>query len=87
MSKLELQEVPLSSAADDENDGPRSLEQLEEEALEAIDVKRMEMQLEAMEEQIAQSRPNLAVIQEYRKKVRYCLTDISVKTILLLVVP
>ncbi|KAF2348276.1 RecF/RecN/SMC N-terminal [Trinorchestia longiramus] len=73
LSKLELQEVPLSK----EGEEKQTLEELSEEQLLELDVKKMAYELELMEEQLSQARPNLAVIQEYRKKEEIYLQRVA----------
>uniref|UniRef100_A0A2P2HWI0 Structural maintenance of chromosomes protein n=1 Tax=Hirondellea gigas TaxID=1518452 RepID=A0A2P2HWI0_9CRUS len=74
LSKLELQEVPLTKEGEDNS---TTLDELSEEALQDLDVKKLEYELEMKEDQLAQCRPNLAVIQEYRKKEEIYLQRVS----------
>lgn len=73
LSKLELQEIPLSKESEEQT----TLEELTEEALQGLDVNKLEHELEMAEDQFAKSRPNLAVIQEYRKKEDIYLQRVS----------
>ncbi|KAA0200463.1 hypothetical protein HAZT_HAZT006975 [Hyalella azteca] len=72
-SRLELQEVPLAK----EGEESLTLEELTPEQLLELDIKKLEYDLEYLEENIAQSRPNLAVIQEYRKKEEIYLQRVT----------
>lgn len=42
---------------------------LEPEVLDEIDPKQLQYQVTVLDEKLAQSKPNLAVVHEYRKKV------------------
>lgn len=62
---MELTEIPVEKDEEEEME----LVVLEPEALDELDPKQLQYQLTILEEKLAQSKPNLAVIQEYRKKV------------------
>lgn len=62
---MELAEIPVDKDEEEETE----LVVLEPEALDELDPKQLQYQLTILEEKLAQSKPNLAVIQEYRKKV------------------
>ena len=74
LSKLELQEVPLSKDSPEEE---TTLKQLTEEEVTELDIVKLEYELELLEQQVQQSRPNLAVIQEYKKKEEIYLQRVS----------
>ena len=73
LAKLELQDVPLTKEGEEQS----TLEEFNAETLVEFDLKKLESELEMKEEQISQSRPNLAVIQEYRKKEDIYLQRVS----------
>ncbi|XP_076044466.1 structural maintenance of chromosomes 4-like protein gluon [Oratosquilla oratoria] len=72
MKKLELQDVPL----DDEEEPPQ-LATIPPEELEKIDPKQFDYELTVLEERLAVAKPNLAAIQEYRKKEEVYLQRVS----------
>ena len=65
LAKLEIQEIPF----DKEDEDPTELKTLEPEDLENVELKQLEYQLQLLEDKLAQAKPNLAVIHEYKKKV------------------
>ena len=66
LNKLELTEIPLGKDNNEEGE----LVMLEEAALDEIDSKQLEYQITVLEDNLARSKPNLAAVHEYRKKVR-----------------
>lgn len=75
MSKLELTEIPIDKQAEDDAE----LVMLDPEVLEEIDPKQLQYQVTVLDEKLAQSKPNLAVVHEYRKKV--CRQPLSISDI------
>ena len=73
LSKLELQEIPFDRDTED----PVELNTLAEEELLKIDPKKLGHDLSVLEEKLALVKPNLAVLQEYRKKVGKLFTFLS----------
>lgn len=47
------------------------MEELSEDQLAGVDKKAVEYGITMLEEQLKQMTPNMAAIEEYRKKVRY----------------
>lgn len=58
-------EIPIDKEEEDEAE----LAIHEPEALDQLDPKQLNYQLTLLEEKLAESKPNLAVVHEYRKKV------------------
>lgn len=73
LGRLELTEIPVEKDEEEEME----LVVLEPEALDELDPKQLQYQLTILEEKLAQSKPNLAVIQEYRKKEEIYLQRVS----------
>ncbi|KAK3856062.1 hypothetical protein Pcinc_037572 [Petrolisthes cinctipes] len=73
LSKLELTEIPL----DKEEGDDAELVMLEPEVLDELDPKQLQYQVTVLEEKLAQSKPNLAVVHEYRKKEDMYLQRVS----------
>lgn len=65
MNKLQLVEIPFSKEDKESNE----LVTMEPEQLQELDLKQLEYQLTVLQDRLQESKPNLAVIQEYRKKV------------------
>lgn len=76
MGKLDLTEIPFSEP-DPEEEDKMTLEMLEEAVLDELDPKQLQYQLTMLQEKLAQSKPNLAVIQEYKKKEEVYLARVS----------
>ncbi|CAL4126837.1 unnamed protein product [Meganyctiphanes norvegica] len=74
MGKLDLTEIPFSDPEEEED--KMSLDMLEEAALDELDPKQLQYQLTMLQEKLAQSKPNLAVIQEYKKKEEVYLSRV-----------
>jgi len=79
LAKLELQEVPVRASAPEEGEEEEEpvLRTLEEEQLQELDLKALEYELEIMESEIKESRPNLAAIAEYRRKEEVYLARVA----------
>ncbi|KAK8719874.1 hypothetical protein OTU49_013714, partial [Cherax quadricarinatus] len=73
MSQLELTEIPV----DREEVDDAKLVVLEAEALDELDPKKLQYQLTILEEKLARSTPNLAVLQEYCKKEEMYLKRVA----------
>lgn len=65
MSKLQLAEIPFNKEEEESSE----LVIMEPEQLQELDPKQLEYQLTVLQDRLQESKPNLAVIQEYRKKV------------------
>lgn len=75
INKLQLVEIPFNKEEEEGNE----LATMEPEQLQELDPKQLEYQLTVLQDRLQESKPNLAVIQEYRKKVRTaCFTEYSV---------
>ncbi|XP_068201013.1 structural maintenance of chromosomes protein 4 [Palaemon carinicauda] len=72
MSRLELSEIPL-----EKNNEEGELVVLDEAALDEIDTKQLKYQITVLEEKLAQSKPNLAAVHEYRKKEEIYLQRVA----------
>lgn len=77
MGKLELTEIPFSDPDPEDDQDKQTLEMLEEAALDELDPKQLQYQLTMLQEKLAQSKPNLAVIQEYKKKEEVYLARVA----------
>ncbi|MPC09379.1 Structural maintenance of chromosomes protein 4 [Portunus trituberculatus] len=64
ISRLELADIPINKEEDDVGE----LVTLDPEELKEVDPKQLEYQVTVLQERLQESKPNLAVIQEYRKK-------------------
>ncbi|KAK7075166.1 Structural maintenance of chromosomes protein 4 [Halocaridina rubra] len=73
INRLELTEIPINKEAEDESE----LLMLEEEALDEIDMKQLEYQITILKEKLTHSKPNLAVVNEYRKKEEIYLQRVA----------
>lgn len=65
ISRLELADIPINKEEEDNAE----LVTLEPDELKELDPKQLEYQVTVLREKLQESKPNLAVIQEYRKKV------------------
>lgn len=75
INKLQLVEIPFNKEEEESNE----LATMEPEQLQELDPKQLEYQLTVLQDRLQESKPNLAVIQEYRKKVRTaCFKEYSV---------
>ncbi|XP_066938729.1 structural maintenance of chromosomes protein 4 [Macrobrachium rosenbergii] len=72
MNRLELSEIPLEK---DNEEGELAV--LDEAALDEIDIKQLKYQITVLEDKLAQSKPNLAAVQEYRKKEEIYLQRVA----------
>lgn len=73
LNRLELMEIPIDKEEEDEAE----LAILEPEALRQLDPKQLNYQLTLLEEKLAESKPNLAVVHEYRKKEEIYLQRVA----------
>lgn len=64
INRLELAEIPINK----EDEDNAELVMHEPEQLKEMDPKQLEYQITMLQEKLQESKPNLAVIQEYRKK-------------------
>ncbi|XP_063882710.1 structural maintenance of chromosomes protein 4-like [Scylla paramamosain] len=64
ISRLELADIPINKEEEDNAE----LVTLEPDELKELDPKQLEYQVTVLQEKLQESKPNLAVIQEYRKK-------------------
>lgn len=65
INKLQLVEIPFNKEEEESSE----LATMEPEQLQELDPKQLEYQLTVLQDRLQESKPNLAVIQEYRKKV------------------
>jgi len=69
LRKLSLQEVPGEEAA--------ALEELSREAVLELDLEQLSLEVNAIETQIAASKPNMAAIEEYNRKQKVYLERVG----------
>lgn len=62
-----MAEIPINKEEEDNLE----LVTLEPEDLKKMDPKQLDYQITMLQEKLQESKPNLAVIQEYRKKVNF----------------
>ncbi|RXG71410.1 Structural maintenance of chromosomes protein 4 [Armadillidium vulgare] len=74
LSRLELQEIPMENRDSEEE---MQLPEIDPEELLQIDLKSFHYQLTVLQEKLAQTKPNLSVLQEYRKKEEVYLQRVS----------
>ncbi|XP_042209674.1 structural maintenance of chromosomes protein 4-like [Homarus americanus] len=73
LNRLELTDIPINKGEEDEAE----LAVLGPEVLDELDPKQLQYQLTILEEKLAQSKPNLAVVHEYRKKEEIYLQRVA----------
>nr|XP_045624012.1 structural maintenance of chromosomes protein 4-like [Procambarus clarkii] len=73
LNRLELTEIPIDKDGEDETE----LAIQPPEVLDKLDPKQLQYQLTMLEEKLSQSKPNLAVVHEYRKKEEIYLQRVA----------